>query len=139
MSFKWNAPDEEYKSFTPAPEGDYTLEITGAEEKESKKGSPMANVALEISEGEYKGKKLWHNVTFLPKSETASGIAKHFLHAIGEPHDGKVDVDMGNWKGKMLKVHLIISEYIDKNGKPKKKNEIQEIFVEEEKNEEVPF
>ena len=115
-------------NFAPAPDGDYLFRIKKAEEKKTKAGDNSANVELSIHGGPYAGKKVWHQVAFIPKDRPGGGIAKHWLHAIGEPYEGMVDIDLNRWAGKLIKAAIITEEYSGKNGKTKK-NVIKTVYL----------
>jgi len=128
--------------FSPAPDGDYLLRIMGTTVKKSQKGHPQVNVELEITDGKYVGKKLWHTVTFMPavtngEPTPGAGISKHFLHAIGEPYEGKVMVAPERWYGRKFSAYLETEGYTDGKGKPRNKNVIRELHIEETPNQPV--
>ena len=127
MPFKYDTKGvQEAGSFAPIPEDDYYLKIEKVEERKSQKGHPQANVTLIVNEGEHKGRKVWNTITFMPKDLPGAGMAKHWLHAIGQPYEGVITVDTRDWRG-VIKAHVVIEEY---DGK--KKNAIKEIFIPEE-------
>lgn len=123
--------------FDPIPEGDYVLEITEVEETESRKGNPMVKVTQIVSEGQYKGKIIWNQITLLPKGEPGAGIALHFLKSIGEPWEEKenLDIDPERWKGKRFKAHVIQDTYTKPDGSKITNNKIKGI----EPLDEIPF
>ena len=114
--------------FELLPENDYAVEIARAratdnngELQVTKNGDPMVSVMLEVIEGEYKGRTVWTNIIIFNISDPndppkGAGIAKHFLHVIGEPYEGDFVWDSDNWIGKQLKVTVKEGEY---KGKPK--------------------
>jgi len=118
---------QESGDFTPAPPGDYTLKIVEAEEAKTRNGDPMVKVKLQIADGQFKGKNVWHNVAFLPKDSPGAGISKHWLKVIGQPHDGPVIVRPGAWIGARLGAGLNVEEYESAKG-PRKKNTIVDIW-----------
>ena len=125
--FKYDSTGvKESGDFSPMPEGEYLLRIKGTEEKINKNGDPMVNVTLVVEEGEYKGRKIWHNVSFPKKDSPGAGMAKHWLHAIGQPYEGKVNVDPSEWAG-VIRCDIKVGEY---NGK--KKNEISNVHLPED-------
>jgi len=132
MSFPYDGTGVEVKEFTgfdPVPENMYDLEITDFKEQLTRNGDQMVNITTEIVESlEYNGRKIWHNIVFLPKEHKAAGIAIHFLKCIGEPCEGKFIVDPDNWITKRFRAKVGIEQYTDKNGANKKKNAV--IFVE---------
>src|SRR3990167_8281192 len=95
------------------PDGEYELIITNVKETTSKAGDYQVVVDLEVVDGPHKGHKVrFHRVTFFtdPKAKAAF-VAILFLKAIGEPHEGKLDVDPNNWINKTLMGYLVEDEY----------------------------
>ena len=125
MAFKhdYTGVTEFGQGFDPIPEGDYDLTIIKAEEKKTKSGDNMVNITTEVVGGEYEGRKVFHNVVFLPKEHKAAGMSKHFLHVIGQPYEGKVEVDCANWLGGIFRAKVKQAEF---NGKLK--NEVEEVY-----------
>lgn len=78
--------------------------------------------------------RIFHSVTFMPKEAKGSGMAIHFLKTIGEPYEGKIQPDCGNWVGKKFLGYVIADEY-----QGKKKNKISEIKLYEPKADGIPF
>jgi hypothetical protein len=96
--------------FTPIPEGTYTLRIDKIEGiKQSQKGYPQVVVWLVVDEGEYSGRRIRHMVTFIPRNKDGAGIAKRWLHAIGEEYEGKFMVNPRAWGG-TVKCDVIIDD-----------------------------
>lgn len=108
---------ESMKGFDPFPPGEYDLVIKNTEEKTTEKGFPMVNVTCEVAAGEYEGRKLFHNVVFLPPKNDdgtprkGAGISLHFLHAIGEPYEGEFETDPVLWIGRKFTAQVMIEEY----------------------------
>lgn len=126
MSFNYDTTGVKEKgAFDPVPEADYFLKIGKKEVKKSGTGHPMVNVELTVSEGEFVGRKMWHNVTFMPKDMKGAGMAKHWLHAIGQPYEGKITVEPMDWEG-VIKAKVGIEEYKGKN-----QNTLKEIYIPE--------
>lgn len=120
---------KDYSGFEPLPENSYDFQIIDGKEKLTKNGDQMVNVTLEVVDSlEFNGRKVWHNIVFLPKEHKASGIAIHFLKTIGEPWEGKFEVDTDRWIGRRIRAKVGIESYVDKEGKTKKKNSV--VFVE---------
>ena len=132
MAFKhdYTGVTEFGQGFDPIPEGDYDLTIIKAEEKKTKSGDNMVNITTEVVGGEYEGRKVFHNVVFLPKDHRAAGMSKHFLKVIGQPFEGVVEVDPEAWEGAEFRAHVKIVDY-----KGKLKNEIDEVYSPEENGE----
>ena len=133
MSFDHNAaPPSE--GFSLLPDGDYELQIVNVKEKQTFKDKyPMVNVECEvINHAELNGKKIFHNVTFLPADKPGAGISTHFLKSINQPWEGAVRVEPINWVGEKFKAKVGTREYEVKKdgpnkGKIQKANDIQEI------------
>lgn len=143
-------------NFTAAPEGVYNLVVVKANDMKNgmpwktQKGDDYVSVECEIDDaGEWLGKKLWHGVTFIDpvdangkprvdaegKPRKGAGMALIFLKAIGEPYQGKFEIDTDNWAGKRFRAKLRVSK--DMKGNPR--NEIAYIITEDQKEEEAPF
>jgi len=87
-------------NFSPAPRGIYTLQVADHSDGQRTQGgknpgTPITKMTCEIADdGEHFGKRVWHNVTWIPrgtgeKANAGHGMAVHFLHAVGLPFDGK--------------------------------------------------
>lgn len=140
MPVRFNATgiDPTVRSYTPLPDGTYTLKIAKAEETKSKKGNLMAKLECEVINNlEYNTRKVFHNVTFLPASEKAAGMAIHFLKTIGQPWEGEIDIDIPAWVGAQFVAKLGQDSYLsEKSGKTVLKNEIKAV---EKDPEAIPF
>lgn len=53
---------------TPLPPGYYQAEVVQCEVKQSQSGNPYISWGFQITEGEYAGRKAWHNSSLLPQS-----------------------------------------------------------------------
>jgi len=81
-------------NFTPAPRGIYTIQVANVKPGVTQTKRQMVTLECEIAdEGDEFGKKVWHNVTQIPKGEKGHGIMVHSLHAFGLEHDGHLDFD----------------------------------------------
>lgn len=112
--------------FSPAPSGIYKLKIMTLEDGETRNGDPKVSVVLKVSAGQYVGKKVYHNVTFMAPDHPGAGFAKHWLRVIGQPYEGKVTVDTSRWGGAEFLARLAVEEYTNKNGDKREKNVIEE-------------
>lgn len=117
-------------------EGWYTFRIRDVKESKSKRGDFMAKVTCEVVDNLlYTGTWVFHNVTFVPPAEKGAGMAVHFLKTIGEPWEGKIDIQIPHWLGAKFQGKVTTTEY-----EGKKRNEITEVKVVGERDEsEVPF
>lgn len=101
----------------------------------TKNNDPMVNFLCEvIDDEEFKGERVFHTVTFLGKEKPGAGMSIHFLKTIGEPWEGKFEVNSANWVGKKFMGYVINEEY-----KGKTKNKITEIKLYEPKKDGIPF
>ena len=127
MPFRYDTTGvKEAGGFSPAPKGTYILKIVKAEEGMSRKNLPQVKVELEIAEGSCRGKKVWHNVTFLPPDQPGAGFSKAWLKHIGQAFEGKVLVAPANWVNRKIEADLDIESYEGKDGTMKQKNVIVE-------------
>jgi hypothetical protein len=119
MKYKLNKTDYDSNSgnFEPIPEGEYLLQIMDFKERETKNGDPMIGVQLEVVDGDHAGRFVFHNVIlYKPTSPgiKGMGMTRHFLHCIGEPYEGDIDVDTDNWIPRQVRAEVFHEEY---NGK----------------------
>lgn len=129
MSFRHNYDGtKESGDFIPAPKADYFLRIVEVKEGLTKNNDKNATVKLVITEGKYTNTIVWHNVSFIQPGNPGAGISKHWLHSIGQPYEGDVDVEPQNWVGIVIFVALDIADYINKNEETKQKNVIKKII-----------
>ncbi len=142
-------------NFSPAPRGIYTLQVADHSDGERTQGgknpgTPITKITCEIAdEGEHFGKKVWHNVVWIPrgngeKANAGHGMAVHFLHAVGLPFDGKFKLSESDFQGRTFRALLGITTY-DKvfNGRTytNEKNFIEELYTKkhpEPANDELP-
>ncbi|HEX9504244.1 MAG TPA: hypothetical protein VF974_08090 [Patescibacteria group bacterium] len=142
MGFHYNAKgiNLDTAPITPIPEGHYTLiineasDIKDGSQRITKNGDPYVNVKCSVDKGEYIGKIIYHNVTFLHPDKNGSGIAIKFLKTIGEPWENEFDVEPSNWIGKTFKAKVIVG----KDNKGRSRNEIS-YLIDELKEDEIPF
>lgn len=93
----------EPEEWTPAPAGEYVLELLEAEDTETKSGqapgTPMTKMKFEIvdCEGElekYNGRTIWHNAIYSDKSLP---VIKQMLRAFGAEVDDSEDAEDLEW------------------------------------------
>lgn len=73
-------PRDEYQ---PIPAGSYPVIITESAIKETKNGSGQyLRLTLEIQDGEYRGRKVFHNITLQNQNQTAVSIGQKHLSQI---------------------------------------------------------
>lgn len=92
--FGFNPEDQEPDSFEPIPAGEYKLAAVSCELKQCGPNSKDPNgqylkYEFTVTEGEYKGRKIWKMFNVRNKNETAVKIAKKeltaFCRACGRP------------------------------------------------------
>jgi hypothetical protein len=66
--------------FAPLPKGDYEAVVTHGELFSARTGTPGYKLTFEVCEGDFKGRKFWHDVYLTP---AALPIAKRDLAKIG--------------------------------------------------------
>ena len=108
MNYDMTGVDENM-GFKLLPEGLYDAKILNVEEGISKNDDPIFAVTFEIQEGEHKGRFAWDRILF-PKPGSSAikirGRSMHFLHVIGEPYEGKINIAIFNWIGKRCKIFV---------------------------------
>ena len=78
---------------TPLPPGYYQAEVVQCEIKKSQAGNDYVSWGFQITEGEYSGRKAWHNSSLLPQSLWSF---KKTLVALGFPKEdlaGEIQFD----------------------------------------------
>lgn len=74
---------EPQTGFDPIPNGIYLACIEASEEKDTVAGDgSYLALTFQILDGEYKGRKLWHNLNLQNKNDQAVGIARAHLSQI---------------------------------------------------------
>lgn len=143
-------------NFSPATRGIYTLQVVNHSDGERTQGgknpgTPITKMTCEIADdGEHFGKRVWHNVVWIPRgsgknANAGHGMAVHFLHAVGLPFDGKFKFNESELQGRTFRALVGVTTY-DKiaNGRTytNEKNFIEEIYTEshpEPANDELPL
>jgi len=88
--------------FDLLPAGTYTCHVFDLTEKQSSAGNDMLKVVLKVSKGEYKGRQIFTNLTFV---ESALFKIREFLLACGAKIEKKaVNIDFSKCIGKEIKV-----------------------------------
>jgi Protein of unknown function (DUF669) len=124
------------------PEGDYLAKIVSAETRESEKsGSRYLSWKLAVSNGEFKGKQLYHITSLKPE---ALWNLRNFIHAAtGKNVAGKaLNIDTSALEGKTIAITVEDDEYEGKirsrivDTRPKEELEADDDTEEEEEEEE---
>jgi len=105
------------------PEDDYLAKPVQAEQKKSKQKQPTIEWQYEITDGKFKGQKLYHNTSLQPQ---ALWNLRGVLEAMGmDVPDGKMDVDLDAILAEAPEVGVnVYQEVFD----GKKKSKIGDIF-----------
>ncbi|MFA5321190.1 MAG: DUF669 domain-containing protein [Smithella sp.] len=134
---------EEGGNFELLPEGVYVVKIKNTEDEMSRAGDPMVAVTFEIIEGDKAGQFAWDRILFPKKGSSAEkirGRSMHFLHVIGEPYEGEIEIDRYNWVGKKCKIFVRHEEYEGKRYARVQGHDFIEHGKEQENKEEIiPF
>lgn len=97
------------------PDNEYDLEIVKAKDGKSKNGDYQVTCDLKVIGGAHDGFDVkFHRVTFFdPKGDKkkAAGMSVFFLKVIGQPWEGKFQINPENWKGKRFHAYLAEKEY----------------------------
>jgi hypothetical protein len=109
------------------PEGWWPFRITSAKEGESKAGNYQVTVDAVCMDSRHKDMSVRHWVTFFNKNPDGTapkgaGMALHFLSCIGEPHEGKFDINPSRWINKPFMAKATIEVY-----QGKRNNKLAEI------------
>lgn len=130
-----NFDENEGVGYTILPNGTYMFEVSQTEDKLSSNKDEMVKVTFNCIEENYYGTPVWDNILFPrpgSKAEKIIGRTKRFLHCLGEPYQGDFEVDTDNWQGKTIEIQVKTSEYEDKNGNKKPKNDVMKYILNEE-------
>lgn len=120
--WKMKADKEEETSggggnFKPAPRGFYTIQVANVKDGMTQTQRPMVTLECEVcDDGPDFGKKVWANVTQIPKGEKGHGIMVHSLHAFGLEYDGDLDFDTSAFQGMQARALLGVRPYTKVSG-----------------------
>ncbi len=83
-SFDTNQHEDMQGSFDVFPAGDYLMQITGSDIKDTKKkDGKYIKLEFTLLDGEYKGRKIWTNLNIINPNPVAVEIANKELATIG--------------------------------------------------------
>jgi hypothetical protein len=129
------------------PKGNYDFEIVEFVSKagnsyplegKTKNGDPKVDILAQvINSAEFDGERIFHSVTFMPKDKPGAGMAIHFLKTIGQPYEGKFNVNPEAWVGERFRGYVISDEYQGK--KSNKIKGIEPIGVPNAPGSDLPF
>ena len=109
--YNYNGVDES-GSFQNLPNGEYKGIISSYSEVNTKtkeplvtrNGDPKINLKITITDpSEFKGMMIFPDIIlYLDPKSRGSGMTKHFLHCIGEPYEGEININPDNWINKTV-------------------------------------
>jgi hypothetical protein len=92
------------EGFSLIPKGIYAVYVFDIQEKTSSAGNDMMKVILKIADGEFKGRQVFANLTFV---DTAMFKIREFLVACGATIPKKtVDIDFSKCVGKKIRIEV---------------------------------
>ena len=121
------APRED---FTPIPDGTYRAVIVDSESKPTKKGGEYLEFTYEVTDGEFKGRKVWSRHNMINESAKTEEIAARELsaicHAVGVMKPGMDGVNLRN-KPLSIRVEFIAAGTPQRSGGVREKatNEVK--------------
>tara|TARA_Y100000310_G_C20664417_1_gene806646 strand:+ start:671 stop:1120 length:450 start_codon:yes stop_codon:yes gene_type:complete len=107
INFK-NIGENSGGSFEALPEDRYNVMVEKADLRTASTGTQMISAQFTVTEGQYKGRKLWNNFTLTPKAYV---YLYNFLKAAGSTAVDSDDIDESEVAGKM--VGLAASVYVE--------------------------
>lgn len=130
--------------FEIVEEGEHYARIAEVKEGTSSNDDDMPSIKLVITSGVSQDLWLWDNIVISDNPNSPGykilGRSKHFLHCIGEPHEGQIEVDTNNWLDKEVKIKVYHDTFTNKKGYKTTKAKVEQyILNEEEATEEAPF
>lgn len=113
---------------TLVPDAWYDFRVSAVKETKSGKGDFQVWVTCQIiNHPDLSGKSIDHCVTFMPPEAKGAGMAMGFLKAIGEPWEGKIDVEPGDWLGCVFRARTQVETYKNKRGDNTQRSKLAEI------------
>ncbi len=85
--------------FSPLPENRYNVKVEKAEVKKASTGTTMISTEFVVTDGDFKGRKLWNNFTLTPKAYV---YLYNFLKSAGSNMISNEDIDENQVASDML-------------------------------------
>ena len=106
-------PEDQTSEFKPFPPGVYELAITKFTPGETSTKRKMLNLELTVNDGEFLGRKLWYNLTFIPAGEPGHGLTVQALLAFGLLEKGETNLalDYADFTGRAARAKVEIETY----------------------------
>lgn len=99
------------KDFSPLPEGWYTVQITGEEDKDTKRGGVRIVYTMEVLDEAYRSRKVWDSHNYIcPSSPKAEEIARDNIKSCAKACGLANISDSSQLLGKVLSVRLAITK-----------------------------
>lgn len=117
------------KTFEPLPEGYYQAQIESVEPRTFRSGNDGLAVTYFITDGEYRGRKVYDNIVFVPKAEFK--VAQLYKALYGDDVDGSVTIDteeLEEAEHTPVRIRVGIREYVAADGTPKTTNAVKGVY-----------
>jgi hypothetical protein len=116
---------EPSKSFEVLPTGWYTLLIEDAAVKDTKaKNGKYLELTMQVTEGEFKGRKVWKRITLVNPSAKAVEIGVRDLAGLGQACGMTAIEDSAELKDRVIQARIVIrKDKDDKDAEPE--NDVQ--------------
>jgi len=103
--------------FSPLPENRYNVKVEKAEVKTASTGTKMISAEFVVTEGDFKGRKLWNNFTLTPKAYV---YLYNFLKSAGSNMINNEDIDENQVASDMvgLSASAFVETRTTTNGNP---------------------
>ena len=132
--------------FELVEEGEHFARIDEMQEAITQNGDDMVKIKLTIVSGVSQDCWLWDNLVISDNPDSPGykvlGRTKHFLHCIGEPYEGQIEVDTDRWINKEVKIKVEHREFINKKNRKQINAKVQNYLLDMElatTEEESPF
>lgn len=93
--------------FEPLPAGNYIVQITDSEVRESKAGNPMVKWEFTVVDGDFSGRKVWDNMTL--NNEVSLKRLKSLAVAGGHPNPDYIN-DTEEMHGLFVKIRVKVEQ-----------------------------
>jgi hypothetical protein len=111
-------PSKVAKTYTPIPEGVYSLLVEKCEEKQSKNGDPMLSVKFKVEGGEYAGRFLFETIMLAHEKPGVVEMGQRKLHGLMLLTGIKAPKDASDFVGQVATTRVKVG--IDKGtGEPR--------------------
>lgn len=119
----FNTPQEQRAKIEALPKGRYRVLISGSEGKASASGGRYLSLIFDIIEGDFKGRKIWHNFNMQNANAEAVRIGKSDLKALLDAIGHVEPIEYENEFHKLIQDKVLVVEV--KHEKDKRDGEIK--------------